>query len=347
MRLAEIASTLEATLVSGGNSAELDIVGVAGIEEAGPDQITFVANPKYAAAARTTRAGAVIVTPNFPQIATPTLRVKNPYYAFARAVELFYRPPRYAPGVHATAIVHPTARIGRNAHIGAYVVIDADVEIGDDAVLLPHVVIYQGVSIGDGFFAHSHATVREYCRLGNDVILQNGAIVGADGFGFAKDNAGRWHKIVQSGPTVLEDDVEIQANACVDRATIGETRIGRGAKIDNLVQIGHGSTVGESSMLCAQVGLAGSTVVGKNVVLAAQAGVAGHCTIGDGAVVTAKSGVPGDVEPGKVVSGIPAIDNKQWLYGAAAYKRLPELIRTVRRLADSLENGKAQGADSR
>lgn len=342
MKLAEIASALGAALVSDDGWAEQEIKGVAGIEDAGPDQITFVANPKYAAAAKTTRAAAVIVTPSFPQIDRPTLRTKNPYYAFARAVELFYQPPRYEPGVHASAVIHPTARIGRNAHIGAYVVIDGDVEIGDDAVLLPHVVIYQGVKIGDKFFAHSHATVREHCRLGNNVILQNGAIVGADGFGFAKDDTGQWHKIVQSGPTVLEDEVEIQANACVDRATIGETRIGRGTKIDNLVQVGHGCRIGERNMLCAQVGLAGSTVVGNDVILAAQVGVAGHCTIGDGAVVTAKSGVPNDVEPGKVVSGTPAIDNKQWLHSAAAYKRLPEVVKTVRRLVGVLENGKAQ-----
>ncbi len=345
MRLAEIASRLGAALVSGDNSAELDIIGVAGIEEAGPDQITFVANPRYAGAAKTTRAAAIIVAPDFPDIDTPTLRTKNPYYAFARAVELFYQPPRYEPGVHASAVIHPTARIGRNAHIGAYVVIDGDVAIGDDAVILPHVVIYRGVRIGDRFFAHSHATVRENCRLGDNVILQNGAIVGADGFGFAKDNTGRWHKIMQSGPTVLEDDVEIQANACIDRATIGETRIRRGSKIDNLVQIGHGSDVGEGSMLCAQVGLAGSTVVGKNVILAAQVGVAGHCTIGDGAIVTAKSGVPNDVEPGKVVSGTPAIDNKQWLHSAAAYKRLPDVLKTVRRLAGAMDGGKARQSE--
>ncbi len=346
MKLSELAARLGAELVAGTGAAEAEICGVAGIEGAGPQQVTFVANPKYAAAAKTTRAGAVIVDPAFPAIAAPTLRSKNPYLAFARAIELFYQPPRYAPGVHATAVVDPSARIGNNAHIGAYVVIDSDVEIGDDAVLLPHVVIYRGARIGHRFFAHAHAVVREYCRLADDVILQNGAIVGADGFGFAKDDSGNWYKIVQSGPAVLEDQVEVQANACVDRASIGETRVAQGAKIDNLVQIGHGCDVGANTMLCAQVGLAGSTVVGKNVILAGQVGVAGHCTVGDGAIATAQSGIPNDVEPGKIVSGFPAIDNRQWLRCTAVFNKLPELAKTVRTLAATLEKARTRSADS-
>ncbi len=326
MKLSDIAQKISARLAG----ADAEISGVAGIEEAGPGQITFVANPRYAGAARTTRASALIVDDSFPEISTPTLRSNNPYLAFARALELFYQPPQYAPGVHPTAVVHPSARLGRNASVGAYVVIDKDVAIGNDAVLLPFVVIYRGARIGSNFFAHAHAVVREYCRLGDNVILQNGAVVGADGFGFAKDGDGRWQKIVQSGPTVLENDVEVQANACVDRASVGETRIARGAKIDNLVQVGHGCAVGEDSLLCAQVGLAGSTEVGKNVILAGQVGVAGHCKIGDGAIATAQSGIPNDVEAGKVVSGYPAIDNKLWLRCVAVFNRLPELARALR-----------------
>ena len=172
--------------------------------------------------------------------------------------------------------------------------------------------------------------VREQCVLGDDVTLQNGAVIGADGFGFAKSADGSWTKILQTGPAVLEDQVEVQANACVDRASVGETRIARGAKIDNLVQVGHGSTVGENSLLCAQVGLAGSSTVGKNVILAGQVGVAGHLTIGDGAVATAQTGIPSDVAPGAVVSGYPAMDNKAWLRTVAAVNRLPELIRKLR-----------------
>ena len=326
MKLSEIAKQLGARL----EGADAEITGVAGIEEAQPGQITFVANPKYAAAARTTRASAVIVAEKFPPLQTSTLRIANPYLAFARAIEFFYQPPRYSPGVHSTAVIDSSAKVGKHAHIGAYVVIGEDVEIGDRAVLLPHVVIYQGARIGHNFFAHAHAAVREHCRLGNNVVLQNGAIVGGDGFGFASDEEKNWRKIVQSGTTILEDDVEVQANACIDRASIGETRIGRGTKIDNLVQVGHGCTVGENTMLCAQVGLAGSTEVGNRVILAGQVGVAGHCRIGDGAIATAQSGIPGDVAPGAVVSGYPAIENRQWLRSVAVFNRLPELAKAVR-----------------
>jgi UDP-3-O-[3-hydroxymyristoyl] glucosamine N-acyltransferase len=328
MKLSEIASRLGARLENG--SPDTEISGVAGIEEAGEHQLTFIANRKYAAAARTTRASAVIVSEDFPAGATAVLRSKNPYLAFARALEVFYQPPQYAPGVHPTAVVHSSAKIGTGAHIGPYVVIDEDVVIGDRAVILAHVVIYRGARIGKNFFAHAHAVVREHCRLGDSVLLQNGAIVGADGFGFAKDDAGKWHKIVQSGPAVLDNDVEVQANACIDRASIGETHVAAGAKIDNLVQVGHGSSVGENTLLCAQVGLAGSTEVGKDVILAGQVGVAGHCKIGDGAIATAQSGIPNDVPAKAVVSGYPAIDNKLWLRCVAVFNRLPEIARVLR-----------------
>lgn len=328
MKLGEIAATLGARLENG--SPETEITGVAGIEEAGAGQITFVANPKYAGAARTTKAAAVIVAEDFPAANTALLRSRNPYLDFARAIELFYRPPKYAVGIHSTAVVHPSAKIGKNASIGPYVVVDEDVQIGKNCVLLAHVVIYRGARIGHNFLAHAHAVVRENCRLGDNVTLQNGVVIGADGFGFAKDNDGRWRKIVQSGPAVLEDDVEVQANACVDRASIGETRVGKGTRIDNLVQVGHGSRVGNNTLLCAQVGLAGSTEVGDNVILAGQVGVAGHCKIGDGVIATAQSGIPNDVPAGKVVSGYPAIDNKLWLRCVAVFNRLPELMKRVR-----------------
>ena len=326
MKLSEIAKALHARL----EGPDCEITGVAGIEEAVAGQITFVANPKYAAAAKTTRASAIIVDDAFPALATATLRTKEPYLAFARTIEFFYQPPRYAPGTHSTAVIHPSAKIGAHAHIGAYAVVMDDVQIGKDAVLLPHVVIYPGARIGDRFLAHAHAVVREHCRLGDDVILQNGAVVGADGFGFAPDAQKRWRKIVQSGPAVLGDAVEVQANACVDRASIGQTRVGRGTKIDNLVQVGHGCDVGEDTLLCAQVGLAGSTEVGDRVILAGQVGVAGHCSIGDGAIATAQSGIPNDVEAGKMVSGTPAIENRQWLRCAAVFNKLPQLAKAVR-----------------
>lgn len=329
MKLSEINRVLGTRLENGPPDTEIN--GVAGVETAGPGHLTFIANPKYAAMARTAKASAVIVSEDFPPLSTAMLRSKNPYLDFARALEIFYKPPQYAPGIHPTAVVYPTARVGTGAHIGPYAVIHEEVEIGPNAVLLAHVVIYRGVKIGQNFLAHAHAVVREFCRIGNNVILQNGVVIGGDGFGFAKDNHGHWQKIVQSGPTIIEDDVEIQANACIDRASVGETRISRGAKIDNLVQVGHGSKVGEHSLLCAQAGLAGSTDVGKNVMLAGQVGVAGHCKIGDGAIATAQSGIPNDVPAGAIVSGYPAIDNKLWLRCVAVFNRLPDLARLLRK----------------
>lgn len=332
MRLAELARLLNARLEG---NPDAKITGVAGIEEAVAGHVTFVANPRYAALARTTRASAVIVAEDFPAIAAATLRTGNPYLAFARTIEIFYQPPVYPAGIHPTAVIDPTAKLGHDCHVGAYAVIESNVTIGDHATLLPHVVIYPNAQIGNNFFAHAHAVVREGCQLGDDVILQNGAIVGADGFGFAKDDGGRWHKISQSGPAILEDRVEVQANACIDRASVGETRIAQGAKIDNLVQVGHGSTVGENTLLCAQAGLAGSSHLGKNVILAGQAGVAGHCSIGDGAVLTAQTGAANDVQPGKIVSGTPAIDNRLWLRCVAAYNRLPEMAKAIRKLGNT------------
>jgi UDP-3-O-[3-hydroxymyristoyl] glucosamine N-acyltransferase len=328
MKLAQIASALDARLENG--SPDTEITSVAGIEEAGPGQLTFVANPKYAAAARKTKASGVIVAEDFPALATAMLRSKNPYLTFARAIALFHPPPKYKPGIHPTAVIHRSARIGEGAHVGPYVVINEDVEIGKNAVLLAHVVIYRNVKIGENFMAHAHAVVREQCRLGDNVLLQNGVVIGGDGFGFAKDDLGHWHKIPQPMPVVIEDDVEIQANSCIDRASVGETHIARGTKIDNLVQVGHGSHIGEHSLLASQVGIAGSTEVGNNVILTGQVGVVGHCKIGDGAIVTPQSGVAGDIAAGAIVSGAPAIDHRLWLKVSALMSRLPEIAKAVR-----------------
>jgi len=333
MKLSAIAAAIGARVENASDDPEIS--GVLGIEEAGPGQLTFISNSKYAALAQKTKASAIIVAENFPLEGRPILRSKNPYLAFAHALELFYEAPKYPPGIHPTAVIHPGAKVGTNAHIGPYCTIDDGAAIGDNAVLLAHVVIYRGARIGDNFFAHAQSIVREFCQIGNNVILQNGVIIGADGFGFARGPDG-WHKIVQSGITVIEDNVEVQANACVDRASVGETRVMRDAKIDNFVQVGHGSRVGEHTMLCSQVGLAGSTEVGKNVILAGQVGVAGHCVIGDGAIATAQSGIPNDVDAGAMVSGYPAIANRDWLRAVAGFNKLPELARTVRKLAKKL-----------
>lgn len=328
MRLTEIADTLGARLDPPGS--DLEITGVAPIESASAGQISFIANPRYAPLAKTTGASALIVDDKFSEVGKPLLRTKNPQFAYARAVELFYQPPKYPSGIHPTAVVDPSARLGPNASIGAYVVIGADVEIGENCTLQPHVVIYRGVKIGKNFFAHANVSIRENCLIGNNVLLHNGVVIGSDGFGFAKNDRGEWHKIPQTGKVVIENDVEIQANCCIDRASLGETRIGRNTKIDNLTHVAHNCVIAENSMLCAQVGLAGSTEVGKNVILAGQVGVAGHCKIGDGVVVTAQSGTHGDIPAGSMVSGSPAFDHKQWLRSVTAFVRLPELARAIR-----------------
>jgi UDP-3-O-[3-hydroxymyristoyl] glucosamine N-acyltransferase len=288
------------------------------------------------------KASAILLAPEAGPVPMAALRSENPYLDFARAIEFFYAPPQYAPGVHSTAVISPRARIGEGAHIGPYCLVDDDVEIGARAVLHSFVTIYRGARIGDDFFAHSHVVVRENCRIGHRVILQNGVVIGGDGFGFARKADGSWYKMLQSGITVIEDDVEVQAGACVDRATIGETRIGRGAKLDDLVLVGHSSSVGEDSLLCGQVGLAGSTHVGKRCILAGQVGAAGHLTIGDGAVLTAQSGVPGDVSAGATFSGYPAVENRRWLKCVAVFNQLPELQATVRDLKAQVEQLKSK-----
>jgi UDP-3-O-[3-hydroxymyristoyl] glucosamine N-acyltransferase len=329
MKLGELAIRLGAELRG---DAELEVTGVNGIEEAGPTEVTFVANPRYTSLAKKTRAAAVLVDPDFQEISVPTLRLRNPYLAFSRTLGLFYQPPAYAPGIHPTAVIDPTAEIGEGAHIGAYVVVGAQVRLGAHATLLPHVVLYPGVETGSYLFAHAHAVIRENCILGDHVTLENGAIIGGDGFGFAKNEAGHWEKIPQSGPVRLGNRVDVQSNACIDRATVGATEIGDGTKVDNLVQIGHGSRVGENTLLCAQTGLAGSSVVGNNVILAGQTGVAGHCAVGDGVILTAQSAVSHDVPPGKMISGSPGFDNRVWLRAVTIFQRLPELLKRLDRL---------------
>jgi UDP-3-O-[3-hydroxymyristoyl] glucosamine N-acyltransferase len=319
----------------------IEITGVAGVERAGPTEVTFLANPKYAPKAKETRAGAILVkqalapSQSGPQPAS--LVSANPYHDFARALALFYQPPRPQPGIHPQASIAATARIGEGASIGAFAVVGERAVIGKNAVLHPHVVIYQGAEIGDDFYAHSHAVVREFCRIGDRVILQNGVVVGSDGFGFAKTRQGTHFKIVQSGVTVLEDDVEIQSLTSVDRATVGETRVKRGAKIDSLVQVGHACVVGEDNIICAQTGLAGGSVLEKNVLLAGQVGISGHLTIHDNAVIYAQSGIGGDVAEGAVMSGSPAFEAREWLRAITAFPKLPELLKTVRQLEKRLE----------
>jgi UDP-3-O-[3-hydroxymyristoyl] glucosamine N-acyltransferase len=316
---------------------EIEITGVAGMEQAGPSEITFLANPKYAPKLRHTQAAAVLVSEPLKEPKPASLVSSNPYHDFARALALFYQPPRAALGIHPQASIAGTARIGEGASIGAFAVVGEHVSMGRNAVLHPHAVIYEGAQIGDDFCAHSHSVVREYCRVGNRVILQNGVVVGGDGYGFARTSDGTHFKIVQSGVAVIEDDVEIQSLSSVDRASVGETRVRRGAKIDSLVQVGHGCVIGEDNIICAQTGLAGSSILGKNVLLAGQVGISGHLTIHDNAIVYAQSGIGGDVQPGAVVSGSPAFEAREWLRAITAFQKLPDLLKTVRQLEKRLE----------
>ncbi len=340
MKLSEIAQKLGCRIEG---PADAEIAGVAGIDHAKPGHVTFLANRRYFPLLKTTEASAVLLqegiaverAPGAPPITA--LRSANPYLDFARTIEFFYQAPRYPPGVHPTAVIAQSARVGDGAHIGPYCFVDEEAQIGPHAVLHSFVTIYRGARIGADFFAHAHAVVREFCTVGDRVILQNGVVIGGDGLGFAKRKDGNWYKIAQSGVAILEDDVEVQANACVDRATVGETRIGHGSKLDDLVLVGHASKVGSNAMLCGQVGLAGSTHIGSGAILAGQVGTAGHLSVGDNAVVTAKSGIPSDVPARVMYSGYPAVDNRQWLKSVAALNRLPELQKRVWELEDEIE----------
>ena len=339
MKLSDLAAKLDCRLEG---DPDIDITGVSGIEHATAGQLTFLANRRYFHLLKSTRASAVLLEenvalrrePDLPPIAA--LRSRNPYLAFARAIDSFYQPPKYKPAIHPTAIIAKSAKIGDRAHIGPYCFIDEGAEIGRNAVLHSFVTIYRGAVIGDDFFAHAHSVVREHCRIGNRVVLQNGAIIGGDGLGFAKQADGTWSKMTQSGPAILEDDVEVQSNACVDRATVGETRVGHGTKIDDLVLIGHASHVGSNAMLCGQVGLAGSTKIGNNCILAGQVGTAGHLTVGDGTVITAQSGIPSDIPAHVLYSGYPALENREWLKTVAALRNLPDLQKRVRDVESQL-----------
>jgi len=329
MRLSEIASKTDCRMVA---EVDVDIQRMAGIDEAGPGDLTFVSNRKYIGKIPATRASAIILSQDLPTVPIPSLRTSNPYLAFARALELFYRPPVPEPGIHPTAVIAEDAAIGPSPSIGAYAVVGSKCRLGANVVLLPHSVLYPGVILGDDCIIHSHVIVREFCELGARVIVQNGAVIGSDGFGFAPKEDGTYYKICQTGRVLIEDDVEIGANSTLDRAAVGDTIIRRGAKLDNLVQIGHGSQVGEHSVLAAQVGLAGSTRLGKNVRAGGQAGFAGHLEVGDNAVITAQSATSHDVPPGAMISGSPGIDNATWLRATTAFGKLPSLVQRIRAL---------------
>ena len=331
MKISELAERTGARVE--GAAEDLEISSAAGLDQAGEGQVTFLANPRYTPRVNTTRASAIFLSEDAQtdrQIAI--LRVKDPYLAYTRALRIFNPEAELEPFVHPSAVIDPTARVAKRVAIGACVVIGRNAFIGDDVRILPNVTIYDDVTIGRGSVIHSGVAIRERTVIGERVVIHNNSVIGCDGFGYAKDEEKRWLKIPQAGRVVIEDDVEIGAATTIDRASVGESRIGRGSKLDNLVQVGHSCTIGEDTLLCAQVGLAGSSHIGSRVILAGQAGVAGHLTIGDDVVLTAKSATSHDIPAGKVISGIPAFDNKDWLRSTAAFRRLGEMQRRLREL---------------
>jgi UDP-3-O-[3-hydroxymyristoyl] glucosamine N-acyltransferase len=315
---------------------DTEISGCAPIEEAGEHDLTFVANPRYARLLRETRAGAVIVGPDADAHGRNALRAANPQAAFARALAWFDKRPRPAPGVHATAVVAASAAIGPDSHVGAYAVIGDDVTIGASAVIHPHVTIYPRARIGTRFVAHAGSVVREDVVIGDDVTLQPGAVVGSDGFGFLPKPGDLPAPIPQIGTVEIADHAEIGANTTIDRAAVGRTRIGRGVKLDNLVQIAHGCQIGDGSLLAAQTGLAGSTRLGRDVMAGGQVGFAGHLRIGDGVQIAAQTGVPSDVPAGSVVAGTPAMEIALWRRCMAVLRRLPEILSRLRAVEERL-----------
>lgn len=330
MRLSELAASTVATIEQG--SADLEITAAAGLDIAAPGDVTFLANPKYTPQTRETKASAIFLAEGvaIERDDIAILRAKDPYLAYTRALRLFYPEPKPRGGIHPAAVVDETAKIAASAEIMANAVIGAGAEIGERVRIHPNVTVYDNVTIGDDAVLHAGVSVRENCAIGARCIIHNNTTIGSDGFGYAKDEEKRWLKIPQVGRVVLEDDVEIGANSAIDCASVGETRIKRGAKIDNLVQIGHSCTVDEDALICSQTGLAGSSVIGKRVILAGQVGIAGHLKVGDDAVLTAKSATSHDVEPGKIISGVPGFDNREWLRSTAAYRRLGDIAKTVR-----------------
>ena len=350
MKLGDLAAALDCALEGDG---DVEIERVSGIQDAGPGDLTFVANPKYEKLLTTTKASAVILKRGRTTATCAVLRADDPYLAFARAVRLFAPEWRPRPGVHPHAAVADAVQLGRDVSVGAFVAIDVGASIGDRTVIFPNVTIGRGARIGSDCVIHSNVSVRERVIIGNRVILQNGVVIGGDGYGFVRLHDGTHEKIPQTAHVVIEDDVELGANTTVDRPAVGETRIKAGTKIDNLVQIAHGVTVGRNVLMAAQVGIAGSTEVGDDVVLGGQVGVPGHLTIGRGAIAVAKTGITNSVDPGAMLGGYPALDIREWRKTSVLVRRLPALKRRIEALEARLDElsggpdkGRPTGAES-
>lgn len=334
MKLSRIAEELSGILEGDG---DIDILGVSTLEAANNGDISFLTNSKYMSAAKKTAASALIVGEDCPPLGLPFVRHRNPYLAFAKTVEIFHKPAARKPGLHPTAVIADSAVLGKNVSVGAYCIIGEDVRIEDDVEIRERCTVHHHVKIGSGSLLHSGVIIREGVVIGERCVFQNNAVIGSDGFGYAKQEDGGWYKIYQAGNVIIEDDVEVGAGSTIDRATLGSTVISRGTKIDNLVQVGHGSVVGSNTLLCAQVGLAGSSRVGNGVILAGQVGVAGHLTIGDGVIATAQTGIANSVEPNKLISGSPSYDHKTWLKSSLINAKLPQMYKSLKELEKQVD----------
>ena len=329
MKLSEIADRLACKLEGDGS---INISGIATLEAARSGDLSFLTNPKYSNEAKETSASAILVGPDCPSLGLALLRHDNPYLAFAKAVEIFFPAPEASPGIHPTSCIADSARVGRDVVIGAFSYVGDRAVIGDGVRLDPRVTVLDDARVGDRTIIHSGSIVRERVLIGRDCVIQSNAVIGSDGFGYAKQSNGAWYPIRQAGTVVVEDEVDVGSNSTIDRATLGETRIKRGTKIDNQVHIGHGCILGPDNLICAQVGLAGSTKTGSGVVLTGQVGAAGHLRIGDGTIATPQTGIASSVEGGLIISGAPAMDHRTWLKASVAFTKLPDLQKTVRRL---------------
>jgi UDP-3-O-[3-hydroxymyristoyl] glucosamine N-acyltransferase len=330
--LGELARRLECPVEG---DAAIEIRRVATLEEAGPGDLTFLANPRYAGKLAATRASAVIMNGS-STAPCAVIRSKSPYLTFARAAQVLAPARPMAAGVHPLASVAPDAAVDATASVGAFAVIGAGASVGARTVVHPHVVIGDGASVGPDCILHAQVSIRERCLIGARVIIQNGAVVGSDGYGFAQRPDGSHEKIPQIAPVVIEDDVEIGANTTIDRPAVGETRIKAGTKIDNLVQVAHGVVLGRHVLLAAQVGIAGSTTVGDHAQFGGQSGAAGHLTLGDRVKVAARAAVFASVDDDAFVSGTPAIEHDEWKKASAVFRKLPEMRRRLKELEERL-----------
>ena len=337
MKLSKLAEITDSKIERG--EAATEITAAAGLDLAGENEITFLANPKYTPQVEKTKASAIFLSQGveIEREDIAILRAADAYVAYTLALRAFHPLPEIAAGIHKTAVIEASAKIADDCEISANVYIGKNCLIESGVKIFPNVTIYDGVKIGRNSVIHSNSAIRENCEIGKNCIVHNNSTIGSDGFGYAKTPDKKWLKIPQVGRVVLEDDVEIGANTAIDCASVGESRIKRGTKIDNLVQIGHSCTVDEDALICSQTGRAGSSHIGKRVILAGQVGIAGHLKIGDDVVVTAKSATSHDIEQGKIISGIPAFENREWLRSTAAFRRLGEIAKTVRNLIKRIE----------